>query len=172
MHDAWARLVRAWLLTAILDGAFSSSLSRFAYGSTVTRLWQGVASVPLGPSALEGGTRTALIGIALHFCVALAWSTVFLVLYGGMGWLRTATASRSGVLLVAAIYGPLVWMTMSLVIIPQFTHRPPTINYRWWVQWFGHMVFVGLPIASSIARLHSPLDDGEQLGPMGAAMRS
>jgi hypothetical protein len=153
MLSTWLpRLVRAWLLTAVCDGLFSSCLAAFAYGSTVTRLWQGVASVPLGSSAVDGGARTALIGVGLHFCVALAWSTVFLILYTAAPWLRTLTASRSGVLVAAAGYGPLIWMTMSLVIVPQFTHRPPTINYRWWIQWFGHMVFVGLPIVWSIAR--------------------
>jgi hypothetical protein len=151
MSKLWPRLLRAWLLTAVLDGAFSSCLSRFAYGSTVTRLWQGVASVPLGASALEGGVRTALIGVGIHFCVALAWSVVFLALFSGIGGIRRLTESRAGVVAAAVVYGPIVWMTMSLVLIPQFTHRPPTINYRWWVQWFGHMVFVGLPIVASVA---------------------
>jgi hypothetical protein len=151
MRNIWPRLLRAWLLTAVLDGAFSSCLSKFSYGSTVTRLWQGVASVPLGPSALEGGVRTALIGVGIHCCVALAWSVVFRALFSGVGGIRRLTESRAGVAATAAVYGPIVWMTMSLVVIPQFTHRPPTINYRWWVQWFGHMVFVGLPIVASIS---------------------
>ena len=43
-----SRLVRAGLLTALTDGTFASVLSVFAYGSTVTRLWQGVASTLLG----------------------------------------------------------------------------------------------------------------------------
>jgi len=43
-------------------------------------------------------------------------------------------------------------MTMLLALVPQFTHRPPAINYRWWVQWFGHMPFVALPIVWSISR--------------------
>jgi uncharacterized membrane protein YagU involved in acid resistance len=50
----------------------------------------------------------------------------------------------------AALYGPLVWMTMSLVVIPLLVHRPPAITTRWWIQLFGHIPFVGLPIASAI----------------------
>jgi hypothetical protein len=152
MPSVWSRLARAWLLTAVVDGLFSSLLVKFAYGSTVTRLWQGVASVPLGPSALDGGVRTALIGVAMHFGVALTWSTVFLILFSGVGALRALTASRFGLVLTASIYGPLIWMTMSFVVIQHFTHRPPTINNRWWVQWFGHIPFVALPIVASIAR--------------------
>lgn len=42
------RLVRAWLLTALIDGPFSSVLSVAFYHSTVARLFQGVASIAGG----------------------------------------------------------------------------------------------------------------------------
>jgi hypothetical protein len=54
IRDAVSRLVRAWLVTAIVDAMFSSALAVFAYRSTLTRLWQGVASILLGPAAFEG----------------------------------------------------------------------------------------------------------------------
>jgi hypothetical protein len=41
-------------------------------------------------------------------------------------------------------------MVMSLAVIPFFTHRPPAITFRWWVQFVGHFPFVGLPIVASI----------------------
>jgi hypothetical protein len=111
-----------------------------------------VAAVPLGPSALQGGTRAVLIGLALHLSVALTWSTVFLVLYSVSGWLRRLTSTPAGVVGAAVVYGPLIWLTMSFIVIQSFTHRPPTINYRWWVQFFGHMPFVALPIVTRIAQ--------------------
>ena len=150
--DAPSRLVRAGLLTAITDGLFSSVLVAVFYGSTVTRLWQGVASVLLGPRALEGGLHTALIGLAIHLCVAFTWSAVFLFLVMRLPFIRALLRTRYGVLEVAALYGPFIWMMMSLVIIPQFTHRPPTINYRWWIQFFGHIPFVALPMIAMIRR--------------------
>src|SRR5262249_44319275 len=116
-----------------------------------TRLWQGVASVPLGPSMLEGGTRTALIGLAIHFCVALTWSTVFLLLYLNIGGLRAFASTLGRALATPIVYGPIIWMTLSFVVIQHFTHRAPTINFRWWVQFFGHIPFVALPIVLSIA---------------------
>ncbi|MGH7616547.1 MAG: hypothetical protein ACREPM_04905 [Gemmatimonadaceae bacterium] len=152
MTSDWpTRLLRAWLITAVSDAIFSSALVKFAYGSSVTRLWQGVASVPLGPSALEGGTRTMLIGLALHACVAFTWTAVFLVLYSSVGWLRAVTSSWTGVIGTGVVYGPLIWMIMSFVVIQSFTHRPPAINFRWWVQWFGHIPAVALPIVASIS---------------------
>ena len=148
-RDALSALLRAGVLTGVTDGLFSSALAAFAYGSTVTRLWQGVASVLLGAAALDGGARTAAIGLLMHFGVAFSWSAAFLLLVLSSSWIRSGLTSPSGVFAIAAVYGPLIWVVMSLAIIPQFTHRPPAINARWWIQFFGHAVFVGLPITAS-----------------------
>ena len=40
LSGASSRLVRAWLLTALSDGLFSSVLAAVFYGSTVMRLWR------------------------------------------------------------------------------------------------------------------------------------
>lgn len=145
-----SRLLRAGLLTAVTDGLFSSVLVVAAYGSTVTRLWQGVASVLLGPGAFDGGLRTVLVGLAMHVAVAFSWSAVFLVLVRRASWLRQLVGSRYGVLKAAAVYGPLVWVVMSIVVIPLLVRRPPAINFRWCVQLVGHFPFVGLPIVAGI----------------------
>jgi hypothetical protein len=141
-----SRLVRAGLLTGVIDGLFSSALSVFFYGSTVTRLFQGVAAVPLGGQALEGGTAMALLGVLMHFGVAFAWSAIFLFLVLRWTWVRRLLASPYGGWKVAALYGPFVWSFMSLVVIPALVQRPPSIGLRWWVQFFGHAPFVGVPI--------------------------
>ena len=50
MDRTLSRLALAGFVTAIVDGLFSSVLSVAFYHSTVTRLFQGVASVLVGPS--------------------------------------------------------------------------------------------------------------------------
>jgi uncharacterized membrane protein YagU involved in acid resistance len=116
----------------------------------VTRLWQNVASVLLGKEALDGGTRTALIGVLMHFGVAFGWSALFLLLAMKSAWIRRVLSSRYGAVKVAAVYGPFIWLAMSLVVIPVLLQRPPNVNFRWWVQLIGHFPFVGLPIVASI----------------------
>ena len=141
-----ATLVRAGLLTAAVDGAFATVLTVFFFDGTFVRLWQGVASVPLGRDALDGGLRTMWIGLGLHVCVAFWWSAVFV--YGAMRLdiVRRVLRSRFGIWKVAAVYGPLIWLVMTLVVIPIFTKRLPTFAPRWWVQLVGHVPFVALPI--------------------------
>jgi hypothetical protein len=146
------RLLQAGLVTAAIDFMFSSVLVKFFYHSTVTRLWQGVASVPLGPDMLNGGLKTAAIGVAIHIGVAFMWTTVFYLLLLAAPAIGHVARARFGLITVAAIYGPVIWLAMSFLIIPSMTHRPPTINFRWWVQFFGHIPFVALPIAATLTR--------------------
>ncbi|HSL22018.1 MAG TPA: hypothetical protein VK886_10820 [Vicinamibacterales bacterium] len=144
------RLARAGFLTAIIDGLFSSALSVLFYGSTVARLFQGVASTLLGREAFDGGTVTALLGVLMHVGVAFGWSAVFLFLLVRSSWIRRLLGSPHGVIKVAAVYGPSIWLVMSLAVIPLLTQRPPTIGLRWLIQLLGHFPFVGIPIVASI----------------------
>lgn len=146
------RLVRAGLLTAVTDGLFSSVLSVVFYHSTVQRLFQGVASTLLGPDAMNGGWSTALVGVLMHVGVAFGWSAVFLFVVMRSRWIRETRDSSYGVVKVAALYGPFIWLVMSLVVIPTLVHRPPTIGIRWLVQLIGHFPFVGFPIVASSVR--------------------
>ena len=142
-----SRLVRAGLLLAIIDGLWACFLSVVVYGSTLTRLWQGVASVLLGKEAFDGGTQTALIGVLMHVGVAFGWSAVFLFLVLRWRRVRELLASPYGSVKVGAVYGPFIWMVMSLVVIPLLVQRLQPIGTRWWVQLIGHIPFVGIPIA-------------------------
>jgi len=146
LNDALRRFLRAGALTGVVDFLFASALTVFAYGSTFSRLWQGVASVPLGRQALEGGPPMVAAGILIHFGVAFAWSAVFVFLVLRSAWVRRVLASPYGVLGVALAWGPLIWVVMSALVIPLFTGRMPSINARWWIQILGHVFFVALPM--------------------------
>ena len=149
-RNTLSRLARAGLVTGVSDGLFASALSVLVFHSTVTRLWQVVASTLLGTDAFNGGPRTALVGVLMHFGVAFGWSLVFLTLAMRLPWIQGLLASRYGVIKVAALYGPFIWLVMSLAVIPLLVHRPPTISVRWWIQLVGHVPFVGLPIVASL----------------------
>ena len=88
----------------------------------------------------------------MHLLVAFTWSAMFLFVVLRSSWIRGLLASPYGVLKVAALYGPFIWMVMSLVVIPILAHRPPTIGTRWWIQWFGHILFVGIPIVAATGK--------------------
>lgn len=148
-RDALSRFVCAGFATAIIDGLFSSILSVATYGSTVARLFQGVAATLVGSAAFTGGARTAALGVLMHGGVAFGWAAVFVFAVMRSAWIRGVLASRYGVLKVASVYGPAIWLVMSLLVIPVLLHQPPSISLRWWVQLVGHFPFVGIPIVAS-----------------------
>jgi hypothetical protein len=149
--DLIKRWVRAGLITGITDGLFAIVLSTMFFNSTVLRLWLGVASVPFGKEALGGGVGTEIIGVLLHFTVAFTWSAIFVCIFVRSPSVRRTLDTRGGILKVAAIYGPLIWLVMSLIVIPVVAHRMPNITSRWWIQLVGHFPFVGLPMVASVA---------------------
>src|SRR3954470_20182181 len=136
LTPARQQLIRAvlatWLVTATWDFLCASALSVFAYGSTFSRFWQSVASVPLGPKVLEMGPRGVAAGLAVHLLVALAWSSVFVLALAASPALRRMVERANTALVVALIYGPVIWLVMSLVIIPSATHKLPAFGFRWW----------------------------------------
>jgi hypothetical protein len=147
-REALFRFIAAGLVTGVSDGFFSSVLAVAAYGSTFSRLWQGVAATIAGSSAFTGGARTTALGLLIHFGVAFGWSAVFVFAVMRSAWIQRVLASRFGPAKLAALYGPAIWMIMSLAVIPLLVHRPPSITMRWWIQFFGHFPFVGLPIVA------------------------
>ncbi len=151
--DAVTALWRAGLLTAVTDGLFATVLNVFVYRSvSFSRLWQNVASVPFGKQVFQGGALGTALGLIVHCCVAFFWTALFLFLVQRLRWLSALVVSRYGVVTVASVYGPFVWMMMSLVAIPLVLHRAPTITANWWVLLIGHVPFVGLPIVATTER--------------------
>lgn len=141
-----ASILVTWLVTAAWDCVCASLLSVLAYGSTFSRLWQGVASTVLGPAALTMGARGVAAGLALHLFVAFVWSAAFVLAVARSARLRRVLDRPAQAMAVASLYGPLIWLVMSIVVIPAATGRPPAFGFRWWVQIVAHIPFVTLPL--------------------------
>jgi len=169
MASARQRLAQAmlvtWLVTAAWDFLCASALSVFGYHATFSRFWQGVASTALGPKALEMGALGVGAGLALHLVVAFIWSTLFVLVLASSERLHRVVDRSGGAVVVAGLYGPVIWLVMSLVVIPLATGQPPTFAFRWWVQIFAHVPFVTLPLVLTARRM---LGVGEVRAPQSA----
>jgi hypothetical protein len=116
---------------------------------------KGVASALWGRAAMDGGTGMALIGLAMHFTVALTATLVFYVVSRRIAPLRTAP-----LLVVGPLYGVLVFCAMNYGTLPLlswvrsfYLGTPP----RWpgtmsWPQLGIHMICVGTPIVWGVRR--------------------
>lgn len=140
-------LVKTWLLVAASDALFASATGLLIPPTaTPARVFRGVASVLLGKTALDGGATTALIGLAMHFGVALFWSSLFVLAVHNSWWLRDALKTWPSRILVAAVYGVAIWLIMTWIVIPSMVHRAPTLSLKYWVQLVGHPLFVVGPM--------------------------
>ncbi len=76
---AFDTILYGGLVVGILDGLFALIFYGLILGAKPMRIFQGVASGLLGKASYEGGTRTFLLGILLHFVVASCIAAVYYV---------------------------------------------------------------------------------------------
>ena len=144
-------LLRAWLTVGVVDALWACVFA-LVNGRSIEQLWKGVAAVPFGPAMMEGGAVVAGVGLLMHFVTAFTWSAVFLVAYTRWASLRRMLDAPAGIAGVSAVYGPLIWIVMSMGVIPVFTGSPGSFTLRWAIQLCGHVPFVGLPIVWSVVK--------------------
>jgi uncharacterized membrane protein YagU involved in acid resistance len=128
-------------VAGVLDLCATGSLM-LAQGVPVRRMLQFIASGALGQKAFEGGTRTAATGLALHFLVAGIWAVAYFI--AGGWW----PAMLEEPWLYGALFGVVVHLVMSLVVVP--LSRAPGRPFAWkaWLMQLAiHVVCVGVPIA-------------------------
>ena len=77
-----------------------------------TRVFQTVASGLLGPKAFESGSLGALLGLGLHFSIALGAAAVYL------GASRRLPMLNRRPLVSGIVFGLGVWASMKFVVLP------------------------------------------------------
>ena len=112
---------RAVLTTGLIAGTLdilAACLSAYIQrGMTPDKLLQFVASGLFGAEAFNGGIPMAIVGLVMHFIIALSWTLLFYLLYPRLNFLQ------KNKILSGIIYGAFVWVMMNRVILP-FTNIP------------------------------------------------
>jgi hypothetical protein len=113
-------------------------------GVGAARVLRSVASGLLGASARDGGTGTAVLGLALHFLIAFTIAAVYY-----FASLKLPILVRRPVP-CGLLYGVAAYFFMNYVVLPLSAF--PRSNAPFNVTWFlcsviAHALFVGLPPA-------------------------
>src|SRR3954467_580415 len=69
-----------WLIAGTLDITAACIEAKITFGFTPMKLLQNVAGALLGPATYEHGFASAALGLAMHYSVALFWTTLFFLL--------------------------------------------------------------------------------------------
>jgi len=111
-------------------------------------IFQSIAAGIYGKASYEGGAKTAIIGVFLHFVIAFGAAIVFYLASRKIRFL-VDQPTISGI-----IYGILVYWFMQLVILP-LSNFPSKFNFALVSVIVGlivHILCIGLPIAFIVRR--------------------
>ena len=135
------------LIAGTLDICAACVTSWLRAGVGPVRVLHSVASGLLGAAAFDGGAKTAVLGLALHFLIATGATVVFYL------------ASRKMMFLIerpvtfGLLYGVAVYAFMNFVVLPlsNVARRPIPVSGRI-IGVLIIMFCIGLPIALVVRR--------------------
>jgi uncharacterized membrane protein YagU involved in acid resistance len=142
---AFDTILYGGLVVGILDMLFAFTFYGLILGAPPLRIFQSVAAGLLGrAAAYEGGVKTFVLGLLLHFVVATCIATVYFL------------ASRALPVLIrhpivsGLIYGMIAYLGMNYLVVPLSAIRrsPGPIKLPIFLtEIIGHAFLVGLPLA-------------------------
>jgi len=107
-----------------------------------------VAAGLLGPQAFHGGAGTYVLGVLLHYFIALSVTAIFYAVS------RQLVFMTEHPLVCGLFYGMAVELVMSYIVLPlSALHSKGPYDLHDVIQGLvAHMVFIGLPVAYSVRR--------------------
>ena len=100
------------LIVGVLDALDAIVVFGLRSGATPARIFRGIATGALGGAAATGGTPAAILGVLIHFTVALGIVTTYVVVS------RVLPVLRRRPLVYGPLYGVAAYFVMNLVVIP------------------------------------------------------
>ncbi len=136
------------LVAGFFDITYACLFSYLRRGVPPSFILKSVASGLLGSAAFDGGTPAAVLGLVLHFFIALVAAAVYV-----LASRRLPVLARKPVVCGIA-YGAAVYAFMNLVVLP-LSRTAPRTTFPMIVIVTGllvHMFLIGLPIALAARR--------------------
>ncbi len=147
---ALSSVVLGGLIAGAFDITYATVFSYFRSGVPPIRILQSVASGLLGSQAFEGGVPTAVLGLALHFGIALVAAAIYVFASQYLPLLVRRPV------LAGSAYGIAIYAVMNLVVLP-LSRFPRKLSFPLPVLVTGllvHMFLIGVPIAFAARRAY------------------
>jgi len=138
---AFNTILYGGLVVGLLDGLYAVVFNGLK-GVSPVRVFQFVASGLLGRASFSGGTKTALVGVLLHFVVAFIVAAVYYAVSLGLPMLIRRA------ILCGLLYGAMVYCVMNYLVLP--LSAAPRLSFTFTefvIGVIGHALIVGLPVA-------------------------
>jgi hypothetical protein len=140
--NPWLFVLAGGLAAGTFDIAYACAFWGVKRRVPAQRILQSVAAGLLGKASFEGGAKTAALGLALHFLIAVTMAvTYFLV---ARRWARLWQRPW----LCGAAYGVLLYVVMNDVVVPLSAAGPGSKDPLWvGLSIAVHAFLVGVPCA-------------------------
>ena len=145
---AITEILRITLVAGTLDISENIIFNAFRH-VTPYMIFQYIASGLVGMKSFDAGMASVVLGVAIHYAIALAWTVIFFA------------ASRRLEILVhrpvicGLLYGGVVYMTMNFVVLPltRVPHAEKAMTLASRINGVAALLFcVGLTIALLVRR--------------------
>jgi uncharacterized membrane protein YagU involved in acid resistance len=141
---AFDTILYGGLAVGVLDISDAMTFYGIRNSLTPIRVLQSVAGGLLGRATYNGGLKTALLGLLLHFFIAFILATVYYFASSNLP-LLIRHAVPAGL-----AYGVAVFFVMTYIVVPHSAIGPRSAPIPWPAFLngvIGHALLVGLPIA-------------------------
>jgi len=106
------QILKAGLLAGLLDILAAFANFYIKTGKNPVVILKFIASGVFGDSAFSGGTGMTILGLLIHFIIALLFATFF---FTAVARILPVNSSK---LLTGILYGLFIWLVMNLIIVP------------------------------------------------------
>ncbi|WP_258103552.1 hypothetical protein [Marinoscillum sp. MHG1-6] len=104
-------LILTTIFVSVADGVADLILYYLSGGHKAQNVFKFIASGIFGFKAFAGGSDIVIFGILFHFLIAFLWVSFFFVVY-------PLFKIKGNTIFVGTIYGIIIWLVMSFVVIP------------------------------------------------------
>ncbi|HEY8559773.1 MAG TPA: hypothetical protein VIL74_05175 [Pyrinomonadaceae bacterium] len=145
--DGLKAIIAGGSIAGALDIAAAAINAGLRTGRGIIYTFQSVAGGLYGAETFNGGYRTAALGLAIHFFIALTAAALY---YAASRKLRFMIRLP---VLSGVLYGVAVWLWMYLVVLPLSAWKLSTYSFSSVaIGILIHIFCVGLPIALIVRR--------------------
>src|SRR5580700_7092682 len=104
-------ILRIALIAGTLDIAENIIFNAFGH-ITAVQIFKYIASGLIGPSAFRAGAASVVLGILIHYAIALFWTSVYIAASHRLPLLIARP------ILCGLIYGAIVYLAMNFIVLP------------------------------------------------------
>lgn len=141
-------ILMATLVAGTLDIISALTLYRYVFANISPQyILQGIASALLGKSAFQGGMATTLLGLFLHYCIALSFATFYFFIFPRIPFLGKHR------IISGLLYGLFAWTVMNVLVLPLIGYSKFSFHWIPSIRSAAILMYaIGIPISFIVAK--------------------